>query len=57
MITAQFSISPSRGRYKVYERTFNNERHLDNYVSLLIRKHVKLIGYEIINPKPNTPQP
>ena len=52
MITAQFSIGKRRGQYSVYERTFNNERHLDNYVSLLIRKHVKLIGYEIINPKP-----
>ncbi len=53
MITAVFSIGKGRGQYNVYEKTFNDERHLDNYVSLLIRKHVKLIGYEIINnPKP-----
>jgi hypothetical protein len=53
MITAVFSISKSRGAYSVYERSFNNERHLDNYIALLYRKGVKLIGYEIINnPKP-----
>lgn len=57
MITAVFSIGKGRGQYNVYTRTFNNERHLDNYVSLLIRKHVKLIGYDIVQPKPNTPQP
>lgn len=47
MITAVFSISKSRGAYSVYERSFNNERHLDNYIALLYRKGVKLIGYEI----------
>ncbi len=47
MITAIFSIGKGRGNYSVYEKTFNNEQHLDNYISLLIRKNVKLIGYEI----------
>ena len=55
MITAVFSISKARGSYSVYERTFNDERHLDNYIALLYRKGVKLIGYEIVQPsKPNT---
>ena len=56
MITAVFSIGKGRGQYNVYERTFNDERHLDNYINYLYKKNVKLIGYEIINPKPNTPQ-
>ncbi len=48
MITAQFSIGKGRGQYSVYERTFNNERHLDNYINYLYKKNIKLIGYEIV---------
>ena len=55
MITAVFSIGKGRGQYNVYERTFNDERHLDNYINYLYKKNVKLIGYEIVQPsKTNT---
>jgi hypothetical protein len=51
MITAQFSIGKGRGSYLVYNKTFNDKRHLDNYINLLYRKGTKLIGYVILETK------
>jgi hypothetical protein len=56
MVQAEILISKLNGKYDVLVKQFNDERHLDNYVNLLYRKNVKVVGYEIINPKqtPNT---
>jgi hypothetical protein len=54
MIEAEILISRLNGTYNVLIKRFNDERHLDNYVNLLYRKNVKVVGYDIITPKETT---
>lgn len=46
---AEIGIKDSRGRYKVIRKKFKDQKHLDNYLSMMDRNGNKVVGHEIKN--------